>query len=131
MRGLRRSIAVQDLPYRFALRVLADILVVGFIAASGVLFVAMAQGTVPGPTSQEFPWVTVIQATATVLVAVFTWLVKNQVTRVHDTFNSKMDALIKLTADASRAEGFLEGQKAATAKEVAARSVPPPIQQPP
>jgi len=117
---------VPDLPYRFALRVLADLLVVGFIAASGVLFLAMAQGKIPPPTSPEFPWATVIQSGATLLVAIFTWLVKNQVSRVHETFNSKMDALLKLTHDAAKAEGYKAGKDEAAAAAAAATATKPP-----
>ena len=118
---------MRDLPYHLMLSVLANVIIWGAIAALGYLFMAMAQGTVPAPTSPDFPWATVIQATATMLIAVFTWLVKNQVSRVHETFNSKMDALLVLTANAAKAEGVLEGKRQQTEIQTAAGTgaVPP------
>ena len=101
---------MRDLPYHLMLSILANAIIWGAIAAFGYLMMAMAQGTVPAPNSPDFPWATVIQACATLLVAVFTWLVKTQVTKVHETFNSKMDALLKLTAASAKAEGVLEGR---------------------
>lgn len=117
---------VRDLPYHLMLTVLANVIIWGAIAALGYLFMAMAQGSVPSPTSPDFPWVTVIQAIATVLVAVFTWLVKNQVSRVHETFNSKMDALLLLTANAAKAEGVLEGKR----QQVEIQQGMPPVERP-
>lgn len=97
------------MPYRLTVRVVTDLLVLGFVLGLGWLAMALAQTVAAPPVPPpEFPWAAVIQGTITVLTAVLAWLVKNQVTQLHTTINSKMDALLKLTAAAAKAEGVLE-----------------------
>ena len=97
------------MPYRLTVRVVTDLLVIAFVLGLGVLASTLAQPpAVAIPPAETFPWTAVIQGAITILTAVLAWLVKNQVTELHTTINSKMDALLKLTAAASKAEGVKE-----------------------
>jgi len=66
---------------------------------------------------QEITWVQWAQGIATVIVAILGFFIKRQVTQLHVTINSKMDSLLSLTREASKAEGKLEERAEQLARE--------------
>lgn len=68
-------------------------------------------------TGTEFPWAQVIQNGLLVILAIMTWLNNRQGKQTHLSVNSMKDELVRTTAIASRAEGFIAGKVAGVVEQ--------------
>lgn len=100
------------------IRVMMDGLIFVGVAGFAILTKAWADGKIM--PAEGIPWVAIFLGFGNLLTAALAWLLRAQVQAVHDTFNSKMDKLLELTAAASKAEGVLE-EKARSKEKLVAR----------
>lgn len=98
-------------------RVLADLVIIGCLAALGVFAKAFAEGGL-AIAGTEIPWSALITGGISLLTAGLTLMVRKEMGAMHITFNSKMDKFMETIAAKSKAEGVLEEKERTAAAAV-------------